>query len=170
MYDFFVKYFDKISLFLKEPVFYVITICIFLLGMKFFHTLHRGELAELELKSERLEALEKKYAVEAKNLTTEQLKLLKAIYEYQEKTVSNKVIVISQSGFIFDEGTGKSTNINLIREVFGQEPTEKNTMALSDLMLSMPNEYMLLIPEMRWDSPLVVRVTQRGVEKIKELK
>lgn len=166
MYDLFIKNFDKISLFVKEPVFWILVVVSFLLGMKFFHTLHQGELAELNLKAERLEVLEKKYATESENLTPEQINLLKAIYRYQEKTVSNKVIIASNSGFIFDEMIGRLSTINLVREVLKQEPTAASVTTLSNFILSMPKKYMLLIPEIRWDSPFVVRVTQRGVEKI----
>ena len=170
MYNFIVKNFDKISLFLKEPVFYVLLIVAFLAGMKFFHTLHQGELAELHLKAERLEALEKKYGKEIKSLNKEQISFLKVVYDYQRQTPTNKVVISSTDGFIFSEEGHRPTSINLIRVVFEEEPTEKTAMVLSDLILSMPNEYMKLIPEMRFDSPFVVRVTQEGVEKLEELK
>lgn len=170
MYDFFVKHFDKISLLLKEPIFYVLAISIFLLGMKFFHAMHQGELTELQLKAERLDALEKKYGKEIKFLNNEQLEFLKVVYEHQKTTPANKVVISSKDGVIFDDQARKLTTVNLVREVFEKEPTESNAMALSDLILSMPTEYMKLIPEMRFDSPFVVRVTQEGVEKLKEFK
>ncbi|MBI5025119.1 MAG: hypothetical protein HZC18_09030 [Candidatus Omnitrophica bacterium] len=130
--------------------------------------MHQGELAELQLKAERLDALEKKYGKEIKSLSNEQLELLKIVYEHQKTTPTNKVVISSTDGAIFDDQARKLTAINLVREVFKKEPTEKNAMALSDLILSMPSEYMKLIPEMRFDSPFVVRVTQEGVEKSKE--
>jgi hypothetical protein len=168
MYDFLIKNFDKISLFLKEPVFYVLLIIAFLIGLKFFHTLHQGELAELQLKAERLEALEKKYSKELISLNKEQMIFLKVVYDYQKQAPNNKAVIMLKEGFIFSEEERKPTSINLIRTVFQEEPTEKTAMALSDLILSIPSEYMKLIPEMRFGSPFVVRVTKEGVDKLKE--
>ncbi|MFH1504573.1 MAG: hypothetical protein ABIH08_04200, partial [Candidatus Omnitrophota bacterium] len=101
MYAFFVKYFDKISLLLKEPIFYVLIVAAFMIGMKFFHTMHNAELKELQLKAERLEALEEKFKSEIQALDEAQVQLLKSIYNFQLKTPNNKV-VLGRSGFIVD--------------------------------------------------------------------
>lgn len=167
MYDFFVKHFDKISLFLKEPVFYVLIVVVFMLGMKLFHTMHNAELRELQLKAERLEALEEKFKDEIRILDEAQIRLLKNIYNFQVKTPDNKVI-LARDGFIFDDQARKPTSINLVRQVLNKEPDEQSLRELDELILSIPNEFMKLIPEMRWDSPYVIVVTSEGVKKLQE--
>ncbi|MFH1504948.1 MAG: hypothetical protein ABIH08_06160, partial [Candidatus Omnitrophota bacterium] len=69
-----------------------------------------------------------------------------------------------------DEQAEKSTSINLVRQVLGKEPDEQGLRELDEVILSMPDKYMKLIPEVRWGSPYVIVVTSEGVKRLQEEK
>ena len=169
MYAFFIRHFDKISLFLKEPIFYILIIFAFLLGMKFFHAMHNSEIRELKLKAERLDVIEKEYMEKFHEIDEMQYQLLKAIYNYQIRHPNNKVIV-TKEGYIFDDLKKKLMSDNLIRQILSKEPDKASMQDFESLISSIPSRFMRLIPENRLSSPYVIVITNQGVEKLKKTK
>ena len=89
-------------------------------------------------------------------LTSEQKNLLRKIWTYQNEHKINKV-VIDKEGFVFDDVKKEKTKINLAEKALGDKGYPSN---FQKLMVSMPAQFLKLIPETRWGSPYVVSVTE----------
>jgi hypothetical protein len=76
--------------------------------------------------------------------------------------VVTKLIIGQDGNLYFDDEPMKGKNINFIMELYGSNASadQKNFVALTE---SLPLEYIRFFPEMRWDSPFVVSVTEQGI-------
>ncbi len=95
-------------------------------------------------------------ATSLQRLTVEQLILLREIWTYQKANDLNKVI-IDKEGFVFDEAKKEKTKINLAEKALGDRGYPLN---FEKLMVSMPTQFLKLIPETRFNSPYVVSVPE----------
>lgn len=95
-------------------------------------------------------------------LTVEQLILLREIWTYQ-KTNNLSKVVIDREGFVLDDAKGEKTKINLAVKALGED--RGYPLRFEQLMVSMPAQFLRLIPETRFDSPYVVSVPEE-VRKI----
>lgn len=95
-------------------------------------------------------------------LTAEQLILLREIWTYQ-KTNNLSKVVIDREGFVLDDAKGEKTKINLAVKALGED--RGYPLRFEQLMVSMPAQFLRLIPETRFDSPYVVSVPEE-VRKI----
>jgi len=92
-----------------------------------------------------------------------QERLLDVIAKHQREFAANKLVVGRRTGLLyFDDDKTRGAGVNLLRDVFGSEDAA-NGPRFEELMESMPPEYLRLLPEMRWDSPFVVTVTEGGI-------
>lgn len=101
-------------------------------------------------------------------LSPEQEQLLQILSKYQDRFAATKLVIGRDDGLLyFDNDSSKSRNISIISDLDGpnkpQTPSE-----FEALMVSMPPEYVRLIPETRFDSPFVVSVTERGKSYLQE--
>lgn len=147
---------------------FIVFICIWL-GWCIYSLAHQSELRridlfnkELSLKEERIKAQSEEIEKREPILNSKQLKMLDYISNYQNKTGLTKVI-ISREGFIFDDEKRQNTNINLILEVLHLDQNrEEAQKEFENTLLSIPDRLLRMIPEMRYDSPFVVAVTEEG--------
>ncbi len=93
-------------------------------------------------------------AISLYGLRVEQLILLREIWIYQKNNKLNTVI-IDKEGFVFDDVKKEETKINLAEKALGDRGDPFN---FQKLMVSMPVQFLKLIPEVRWRSPYVVSV------------
>ncbi len=101
-------------------------------------------------------------------LSPSQERLLILIADYQRKYATNKLIISRTDGRLFFDGDpDKGKEISLVADLYGAADTSKQK-EFVDLMDSMPAEYLRVFPEMRWDSPFVVGVTQAGSDYIRK--
>ncbi len=85
--------------------------------------------------------------------------LLALIAKYQGHFAANKLAIGRGGNLVFDGQRDKSKDINLIVDLYGTNtPMEQRQFV--DLMDGFPLEYLRRIPEMRWDSPFVVSLTE----------
>lgn len=92
-----------------------------------------------------------------------QVHLLDVIAKHQREFAANKLVVGRRTGLLhFDGNNTRGAGVNLLRDVFGSEDAA-NGPRFEELMESMPSEYLRLFPEMRWDNPFVVTVTEGGI-------
>ena len=96
------------------------------------------------------------HATSLHGLTVEQLILLREIWIYQKANKLNKVI-IDKEGFVLDDAKEEKTKINLAEKALGDRGYPLN---FQKLMVSMPAQFLRLIPETRWGSPYVVTVPE----------
>ena len=95
-------------------------------------------------------------------LSPPQERLLELIASYQKRFAATKLVVGREDGVLhFDDDPNRGTDISLVRDLYGQNDTASAT-RFEALVESMPPEYLRLLPEMRWDSPFVVAVTDTG--------
>ncbi len=99
-----------------------------------------------------------------------QERLLDVIAKHQREFAASKLVVGRKTGRLhFDDNDTRGGDVNLLREVFGSEDAT-NGSRFEELMESMPPEYLRLLPEMRWDSPFVVTVTEAGIRYLQSRK
>ncbi len=92
-----------------------------------------------------------------------QERLLDVIAKHQREFAANKLVIGRRTGVLhFDDDKTRGVSVNLLHDVFGSEDAA-NGPRFEQLMESMPPEYLRLLPEMRWDSPFVVTVTEGGI-------
>ena len=92
-------------------------------------------------------------------LTDNQTRLVREIWKYQKSNRLNKVI-INKNGFIFDDAERKETTVNLALKVLGNK--EGDQFRFENLMLSVPEYFLKLIPETRLGSPYVVTIPEKA--------
>lgn len=103
----------------------------------------------------------------AKILSPSQERLLTLIADYQRKYASNKLIISRTDGrLVFDGNPDKGKEVSLVRDLYGAIDSGKEK-EFVELMESMPIDYLRVFPEMRWDSPFVVGVTEAGSNYIR---
>jgi len=161
IYDFIEKYFELLKTFQGW------TLIIFglIAGLMLYQAIHRSELCELQLKGERLEAMFQQQNITGEELTTLQIEFLEKLIKYQESNNLTKV-VIGKDGKIFDHKNKKATEINVINAFLGKNTSIFGKDDLEKLVISIPEKYLKLIPEMRFDSPYVVTFTDATKEII----
>ncbi|MCB1214088.1 MAG: hypothetical protein KDK66_01305 [Deltaproteobacteria bacterium] len=104
-------------------------------------------------------------------LSPPQAKLLRLLYDTQTKAGTNKLIISSTNGSIFwdDETLRKKYNFNVIADFYSiDKDFESKSNDFENLIHSIPIEYLKHIPEMRWDSPYVVSVTEEGIRYLRK--
>ena len=105
-------------------------------------------------------------AVAGPVMTPAQQRLLAMIAKYQGQYAANKLVIGREGTLTFDGQPDKGKNVNLVVELYGMnDPMEQKN--FTDLMESVPPEYLRFFPEMRWDSPFVVSVTDRGTDYLR---
>lgn len=98
-------------------------------------------------------------------------KLLSLIQKYQNQFALNKLIISRETGeLFFDEETMRKENkINLIVDLYGiNSKFESKSEDFENTMLSIPPVYLRVLPEMRFDSPYVVMITQEGIQYLRD--
>lgn len=96
-----------------------------------------------------------------------QERLLELLVKYQKQFAVSKLIISRTDGtLIFDNDPKRGANINLFTDLYGVIDN-KNEERFEELLLSIPNEYVRFIPEMRWDSPFILNVTEAGIKYLK---
>jgi hypothetical protein len=99
-------------------------------------------------------------------LTPSQEQLLSLIAKYQRIFTATKLIIGRDGSLYFDGEPAKGRDVNFVTELFGSpEPSAQKNFV--DLMESIPQEYIRFFPEMRWNSPFVVAVTERGMKYLR---
>jgi hypothetical protein len=99
-------------------------------------------------------------------LTPAQEQLLSTIVKYQGRFVLSKLVIGRNGNLAFDGQPEKSKEINFVTELYGTNDTSSQK-RLEELMESIPVEYLRHYPEMRWDSPFVVGITDSGMAYLK---
>ena len=130
-------------------------------GFIIYQGLHHSEIGELQLKEERLRA-----QVGKEELNSMQIRLLAEVWKLQLSTDENKVVV-AKDGEVFSDKLKASVGINLIRSVMGTEPSGQAKIEFENLILSFSKNDLSIIPETRFASPFVLRVTEEGRKKIR---
>lgn len=129
-----------------------------ILGFATYHLLHSSELREIQLKSDRVEAVAKQQSLTSAELTPLQKVFLEKLMDYQDKNNLTKV-VISHVGRIFDDAKSTMTGTNVIEAFLGKNTESFSENDLESLIYGIPEQYLKMIPEMRFDSPYVLTVT-----------
>jgi hypothetical protein len=99
-------------------------------------------------------------------LTPPQERLLGLLADYQRQYAADKLIVGRNGKLYFDNDPNKGKEVSLLRDLYGSDDLAKQNM-FESLVESMPPEYLRLFPEMRWDSPFVISVTEAGLRYIR---
>jgi hypothetical protein len=99
-------------------------------------------------------------------LSPPQEQLLTLLADYQRRFAANKLIVGRDGKIYFDDDPKRGDGINLIRDLFGQDG-QVNATRFVELMEGIPLEYLRFFPEMRFNSPFVVGVTEYGLRYLK---
>lgn len=89
-------------------------------------------------------------------------KLLSLIYKYQKNLGLNKLIISKEDGALhFDEEERREKyKVNFIGELFDiKSDYASRANEFENVMLSVPSNFLKTIPETRFGSPYVVRVT-----------
>jgi hypothetical protein len=133
-------------------------------GLGLYHTLHNGELRELQLKDERLTAISQQWNLTGQELSSLQRTFLKELERYQLGHHLSKVIV-SKDGMIFDDRGHKPTTVNVIESFLKKNKDTFTETDLEQLIYSIPEKYLRLVPETRFGSPFVL-VTTNEVGKL----
>lgn len=171
IFDFLSKNFSWLQKASSQINFWIVVLFCLWMGWVFYGVVHNAEFRklstlkeELQLKEERLNAQVKQLGETNISLTSFQQKILSYIYDYQ--VASNLIkVIISKDGIIFDEHQGRDTDKNVIRDIMQKSNTDKNAQnAFANLLLSIPEKYLKIIPEVRWGSPFVVKVTNEGIK------
>jgi hypothetical protein len=101
-------------------------------------------------------------------LSPPQERLLGLISEYQKKFAASKLVITRGNGRLhFDEGPTRGQDVSMVRDLFGSEGP-RQSLRFDDLLESMPQEYLRLLPEARLDNPFVVRITEAGLRYLRE--
>jgi hypothetical protein len=96
-------------------------------------------------------------------LSPAQEHLLSILVGYMRQFSANKLVIGRESGVLVFDDQDRGHGISLIQDLFGVTDVVSQT-RFADLMESMPSEYVTFLPEMRWDSPFVVRITDAGLK------
>jgi hypothetical protein len=93
-----------------------------------------------------------------------QERLLELLAKYQKEFAASKLIISRRDGGLhFDNDPSKGNHISLIKELYGIVD-ERASGRFEELVQSMPNEYVRLTAETRFDNPLVMSVTAAGMK------
>jgi len=95
-----------------------------------------------------------------------QERLLGLLADYQRQYAADKLIVGRNGRLYFDNDQNKGKEVSLLRDLYGSDDLT-NQRTFERLVESMPPEYLRLLPEMRWDSPFVISVTEAGLRYLK---
>jgi hypothetical protein len=88
--------------------------------------------------------------------------LLGLVAKYQRNYAVNKLIISRKNGRLhFDGDPKKGEEVSLVRELYGSDSADQEA-EFEKLIETMPTEYLRFFPEMRWDSPFVVGITDAG--------
>jgi hypothetical protein len=101
-------------------------------------------------------------------LTPSQEQLLAVIVKYQGRFVVNKLVIGRDGRLVIDGQRDKGKDINLVAEWYGANDVSYQA-KFGELMDSIPLDYLRHYPEMRWDSPFVVGVTDLGMAYLKNV-
>ena len=101
-------------------------------------------------------------------LTPPQQKLLELIAENQRNFAATKLIIGRNGALVFDYEPGKS-KFDFVAALYGANDA-KHQDDFANLMESLPTEYLRFFPEMRWDSPFVVAITEKGIKYLRGTK
>lgn len=165
VYDFVEKYFELLKTFQG----WSLIIFGFIGGLMLYQAIHRGELSELQLKRERLDAISQQQNLTGEELSSLQIKFLKKLISYQESNSLTKVI-IGKEGIIFDDKQGKPTEISVISSFLEKDPKIFSKEDLEKLIYSIPEKYLKFIPETRWGAPYVMTFKEPAKEIIDKKK
>jgi hypothetical protein len=99
-------------------------------------------------------------------MTPVQEKLLGLIAKYQGHFATNKLVIGRSGTLTFDGQRDKGKDVNLIVDLYGAK-SPATQQQFVDLMDGIPSEYLKYIPEMRWESPFVVSLTDRGMRYLR---
>ena len=152
--DFIEKYPKKI----KEPFTWVIILVGFCIGFGVRSLMLsdlQNELALKEGRIKQLEQLNKPFG----ELDDDQKKFIKALVRYCRRKNFTK-IVISRNGEISKD------NINVIREFLEKDPNNFTNSQFESFIMSLPKKYILIIPETRYGSPFVLKLTDEAKNKL----
>jgi hypothetical protein len=96
-------------------------------------------------------------------LSPAQERLLGLLTNYQTQYAAYKLVISRTDGrLVFDGDPKRGEDVSLIRDLFGSTDSV-NQAEFVKLVDTMPPEYLRVYPEMRWDSPFVVGVTDAGL-------
>ena len=138
-----------------------------ILGLMLYHTLHESELREVQLKNDRLEAIARQQNLARAELTILQKNFLFSLIKYQDRNDLKEIIVLT-SGEIFDDTQKKSLGVNVIQNFLEKDPALFLPNELPTLILSIPEKYLKIIPESRFDSPYVLTYMPMAKELLKK--
>jgi len=103
-------------------------------------------------------------------LSPAQERLLELVASHQRQFAARKLVIGRKTGVLhFDDDQPRSAGVSLLRDLFGSDDST-NAPHFEQLVESMPPEYLRLLPEMRWDSPFVVSVTEAGMKYLQSRK
>lgn len=161
IYNFVEKYFELLKTFQG----WTLIIFGFIGGLMLYQAIHHGELSELQLKRERLDAISQQQNLTGEELSSLQIKFLKKLISYQESNSLTKVI-IGKEGIIFDDKQSKPTEINVISSFLEKDPKIFIKEDLEKLIYSIPEKYLKLISETRLGAPYVMTFKEPAKEII----
>lgn len=96
-------------------------------------------------------------------LLPQQLRLLELLARYQRQFAAAKLVISRRDGTLhFDDARSRGEGISLLSDLYGSSDT-RNAGRFEELMEGMPQQYVRLIAEARWDNPFVVNVTTEGM-------
>lgn len=100
-------------------------------------------------------------------LSPAQEKLLSIIAAQQRTFATTKLVVGRNGRLVFDGDRSRGKEVDFVMELYGHNDAAHQS-EFAALMESMPVEYVRFFPEMRWNSPFVIAVTDRGTRYIRE--
>lgn len=100
-------------------------------------------------------------------LRPQQERLLELLVGYQKQFGVSKLVVSRADGHLhFDKDPARGAEISLIRDLYGSVDAH-NAGSFEQLVENMPEQYVRLIAESRWDNPFVIGVTEAGVSYLR---
>ena len=142
----------------KEPFTWIILLVGFLIGFGLRTIMLSDTLRELTLKEKRINQSDNNITTD-ETLDEDQKKFIKAIINYCNLNKIEK-IVISRNGVIYKD------KLNAIKDFLNKDPTKYNENQFENFIMSLPTEYVFNIPEMRYDSPFVLKPTEKAKKEL----
>ena len=99
-------------------------------------------------------------------LSPAQYKLLETLAEYQRKYAATKLVIGREDGDIFPEPTPPNlAKVSLVSNLYGKVDGP-NAARFEQLLESMPQQYLRVMNEARYDNPFVLQVTEAGFRHV----
>jgi hypothetical protein len=100
-------------------------------------------------------------------LSPAQEKLLSILAKHQRSFAATKLIIGRDGRLNFDDDPSRGKDEDFVTELYGHNGAAERDKFI-DLMESMPIEYIRFFPEMSWDSPFVISVTEHGTNYLRD--